>query len=225
MFGFDLGRVRQLRTQRRHDLDALDRVDAQIRIQPHIKVQHLHRITGLFRYNAKQNLPNNRDLVRLSLGLDHRGAATLGAGRQKRHDLLERLQGSKMLRLDLWRPREATAQRRHDLDALDGVDSEVSIHSHLEIQHFTRIAGFLGHDFEYRSLIHGPVKRRSGWNHRICGRRVDRRNDTCGSVHIDRHRPDVRRTRCSTGGRGHRRISRYGSRGRLDRGASVQCQQ
>ncbi len=46
MLGFDLGSLGQTAAQRRHDLDAFDRIDAQIAIESHIEIEHLGGIAG-----------------------------------------------------------------------------------------------------------------------------------------------------------------------------------
>ena len=49
VFGLDLRRVGQPLLKRRQDFDALDRVDAEIGVQRHARLQHLHRIARLLR--------------------------------------------------------------------------------------------------------------------------------------------------------------------------------
>ena len=54
VLGLHLRRVRQLLLQRRQDLHALDRVDAQVRVQAHAQVQHLRGVARLLRHHRQQ---------------------------------------------------------------------------------------------------------------------------------------------------------------------------
>ena len=63
----------------------------------------------------------------------------------------------------IWKLRRALGHRAEDLDALDGVHTEVGLKLHFHGEHIRGIAGLLSDDFEEEAI---EVKRR-------CGRRLD----------------------------------------------------
>ena len=176
MFGFDFGCARKLRTQRRHDFDALDRVDAQIGVKAHVRVQHLDRIAGFVSDHCEQNLADpacTHSAARCcrsgnGCGGSGSGSRRIRGGWHSRHsdrhsgrhsgrlvartqkigNLLQRLQRTQMLGFDFRRARQSGAQRRHDFNPLDRINPEVSVETHAQVEHLHRIAGFVRHDVE-----------------------------------------------------------------------------
>ena len=63
-------------------------------------------------------------------------------------DVAERLEAPEILRVDRTHARYALLESGEDLDALDGVDAEIGVESHVELEHLGGIAGLLGDDHE-----------------------------------------------------------------------------
>ena len=46
--------MRQPFLQRRKNFDALDRIDSQIGVEPHVEIEHLRRVSRLFRHGVEE---------------------------------------------------------------------------------------------------------------------------------------------------------------------------
>ncbi len=158
----------------RKHLRLLHGVDAEIRFQIQVEIEHVRRIAGLLGDDL-QHLGLNRFLLR-GLGLGS------GGGRRG-HRCRGRCGGSGRLQirpavvdeLDRVRQRREIAQleivvarnvvgradgRKH-LRLFDGVDAEIRFQIQIEIEHIRRIAGLLGDDLHHvdlhRILLPGRV--------------------------------------------------------------------
>ena len=151
VFGLDLRCLGQAFLQGRQDLDALDRVDAQVGVQSHVQLQHLRRIARLLRDHLQQRGGNLFEIVwrgrlfrhfdhRLDRGGRRRGGAAAG---EEGGDVAEAEERTEVFGLDLRRLGQAFLQGRQDLDALDRVDAQVGVQSHVQLQHLRRIARLL----------------------------------------------------------------------------------
>src|SRR4051812_137832 len=132
VLGLDDGGVGELLLQRREDLDALDRVDAEVGVEPHGRLGY---IRGMYCFL----LPDRQQRL-LDGGRSGGCAALTGRARLRRSfptrgssdldDLPEGLEGPEVLGLDDGRVGELLLERREDLDAFDRIDAEVGIQSH-----------------------------------------------------------------------------------------------
>src|SRR5512138_3344064 len=76
-------------------------------------------------------------------GVRHRLVGCYGSSGEKAGNLAEGLQCSEVLRPDEGSIREFFLYGGEDFDPLDGVDPEVRIEPHVEVEHLDRITGFL----------------------------------------------------------------------------------
>ena len=83
------------------------------------------------------------------------GGGSSGAGGEEVHHLLQSLQSTEVLGLDLRSARKMAAKRGHDLDALDGIHAKVGVEAHLQVQHLYRVAGLLSDDLQKRGAGSG----------------------------------------------------------------------
>ena len=157
VLGFDFGRAGELGAQRRHDFDTFDGVHAKVGVQAHVEIQHLDGVASFLGDDGEQRAGGGG-------GVETRGSAGLWPGDcgdgffarggrlalrrhgKELHDLLERLERAEVLGLHFGRIGQASAQRGHDFDALDGIDAEVGVEPHVEIEHLDGITSFFGDD-------------------------------------------------------------------------------
>ncbi len=139
----------------RQDFNPLDRVDAEVRIKLHVEIEHVDRVAGLLRHALQQYLVNG--LFRHGLGWlraigavsDRRGHAF--AAVEKCDDLANGAEHSDLLGTRRPGGRQLFLNGRKDLDALDGINSEIRVETHVELEHFGRIARLLGDDIHHDS--------------------------------------------------------------------------
>ena len=184
MLGLDRRSSRNPLGHRREDFDALDGIDAQVRLQVHVQPEGLGRIAGFLGNDGKEN----RRRVGWKNGRngngngDGRGNGTRErVGVDKGQDLPQGPQSPQMLRLDRRGAGYALGHRREDFHALDGIDAQVRLQVHVQAEGLGRIAGFLGDNAEENRC-------RVGWKN---GRNGDangngRGNGTRAGVGVDK---------------------------------------
>ena len=151
VLGLDDGGVGELFLKRGEDLDAFDRVDTEVGVEPHRGLEHLGGIAGLLRHDRREHA-----------WFLHGGSAAPPAGgpgllrgnrrprqpprREEFDDLAERLEDAEVLGLDDGGVGELFLERGEDLDAFDRVDAEVGVEPHRGLEHLGGIPGLLRHD-------------------------------------------------------------------------------
>ncbi len=135
----------------RENLDALDGVDAEVGLEVHLHAEHVCGVASLFSDDVQHQLgevDGGASLVSPSFWSrrDEAGRSLLGrqACGHRIDDVAEGAQTAHLAGVDLGKLRRLLADRRQNLDALDGVDAEVGFEVHLEGQHVFGVAGLLG---------------------------------------------------------------------------------
>ena len=87
-------RAGQFILQRRENFDALNRINPQIRVQPHVQFQHVWRVAGFFGHDFQQNVRHVWRCFRLNSGRFRARAIAVRGLRRARtehlHDLPQR---------------------------------------------------------------------------------------------------------------------------------------
>ena len=172
--GVDLGVPGNTLLQRREDLDPLDRVDAQVGLEPHLQRQQLRRVAGLLRDHPEQQ--------RLEID-DTGGRGRRRAWHARRRCVRRRRRSRSARETDAFEPGDDVAERAHlgqgrrfelrkvgqallqpgeNLDTLDRVDAEVGLQRHLRAQQIDGVAGLLRDDREERAENPGGRDARGG---------------------------------------------------------------
>ena len=167
----------------REELGLLHRVDAEVRLEVELRVEHLGRVARLVgddRQDPRQDwIGQGRGRSRDGYGGDGCGGSR---GRGSRHgevgpavadELDDEGEGRVVAQLAVVVPRDAPllAHGREELGLLDGIDAEVGLEVEVEGEHLRGVAGLLGDDGEDAGLD-GVLRRSRG--RRRCGRRRNR---------------------------------------------------
>ena len=149
MFRFDRRCSRQFVLQSGEDLDAFDRIDAEIRIKRHLKFKHLDRVTG-FAGNHFQQRRRHRITIQRTARCKRccRCSALFAGSCEIINNLTEGLQHAKIFWFDRRSLREFLLQCREDLNTLDRIDTKVGVEGHLHLKHLNRIASLFCDHFE-----------------------------------------------------------------------------
>ena len=155
VLGLDHRRLGQSLLQGREDLDPLDRVDPQVGVELHARLEHLRRVSRLLRHHLQEHLLDP------SGGQGQGRGAHRGLGRVRRRDrrsgrpLAQELgdlpQGperAQVLGLDHRRLGQPFLQGREDLDPLDRVDPQVGVELHVRLEHLRRVSRLLRHHLQ-----------------------------------------------------------------------------
>ena len=151
----DLGKVGGLFTHGGEDLDALDGVDTEVGLHVHVELEHVGGVSGLLRHHLQHQGLQTFEIRSRGRGGGGDGSDLLGrragwdAFRHMVDDLLESAEGGHLGGVDLGKVGGLFAHGGEDLDALDGVDTEVGLHVHVELEHLRGISRLLGHHVEH----------------------------------------------------------------------------
>ena len=171
--GFDLWQTRHALLHGAKDLDALDRVDAEVGFQLHREIEHLFWVTGFLGNDLEHDLGQVDARCRSSrwrCGSDRSGGRCRSWRTSERRaaelsDVIDDLlQGRELCHrggLDLWQTRDALLHGAKDLDAFDRVDAEVGFQLHREVEHLFRVTCLLcNHRQHHRRQIDAGFCRR-----------------------------------------------------------------
>jgi len=145
VFRADLRRAGEALLDGGKNLNPLDGIYSQVGIHPHGEVEHLHRVAGLLAHHRQQGGGNIDTRSGRSSSSNGRRCRNRGAGAKEGGDLTQGLQGAQVFGTDLRRTGEAFLDGGEDLHPLDGIDPQVGIHPHGEVEHLHRVAGLLAH--------------------------------------------------------------------------------
>ena len=139
---------------RRERLGLLDGVDAQIRFEVEIEIEHLGRIAGLLREDGEHFRRDvvdrcGRRLHRLRLRSFGRRGAQLRLPRVDEADHVPQRGEVAQLELRVALDAVRLAHGRERLGLLDGVDPEIRLEVEVQVEHLGRIPGLLRDDREH----------------------------------------------------------------------------
>ena len=170
LLGVDRRRAGDSLREHREDLDALDRVDAEVRLHVHLERERLDRVARELGDDLEQHGANveghrcgRRVAVRRAVGVGAVPGVARARRRDEGRDVLQRPESAELLGVHRRGAGHPLREHREDLDALDRVDPQVGLHPHLERQRLLRIAGRLrDHGEEERDDVDRLRRRRGG---------------------------------------------------------------
>ena len=164
-------RAGQFILQRGKNFDAFNRINPQIRVQPHLQIKHVFGVSGLFSHDFQQNIGNVRRRFRLnSRRFRARAVAVRGLRRARAehlHDLPQRPNRADLRRRNFRRSRQFMLQCGKNFDALNRINPQIRVQPHLQIEHVFGVSGLFSHDFQQdrfnlRRVRCGDFNRRRG---------------------------------------------------------------